>query len=266
MFVAMQSPQWAMACGGLLAMCLSVGMRSAAATVVNPTGDCQADTDGSRPGYHSVEPGTTYLPDCTCPLTREYWRVFAMDETDAYIIPRPDGLGLQYGYCEGADAELAALFKANDLCIEVLSDLSRINHMKPADALQITHALHEKLVFEARATNGEWEISPWAPDDDLLTICDTILTEDTDAQQHCQRLRGRCDENGACIDIGVVPTENAVKAFTPALNEFYGIDYDPNSIIRDNDATTEATSGAFQLAAYSLMYVSLVSSIAVSMS
>ncbi len=45
--------------------------------IENPSGECEAETDGSRLCYHSPNPTDTYLPDCDNTLDRELWRVFA---------------------------------------------------------------------------------------------------------------------------------------------------------------------------------------------
>ena len=59
-------------------------------TLDNPSGDCTADGDGGRIGYHSPA-GDTYYPDCQNTLAREFWRIFMQDNGDVYMIPRPDG-------------------------------------------------------------------------------------------------------------------------------------------------------------------------------
>ena len=62
----------------------------------NPSGNCTSIDDGSREGYHSSLPNT-YLQDCKNPLKYELWRVFMNEDgTSAYVIPRPDGLGMTH--------------------------------------------------------------------------------------------------------------------------------------------------------------------------
>jgi hypothetical protein len=193
------------------------------APVSNPSGICTAEDDGARGCYHSPSTQDTYLPDCEAPLDRELWRVFQQVDGTAYIIPRPDATGLQFGICDGDDADLAALFAQYDLCAEVVTDPAVVNAMLPADALNITHALHERLFFEAVEDNGNWAISPWAPDNDMADACD-VLTEPEPAL--CQGYRERRDvgPNEACSDGNWVPDEETVKALAPALNAAYGIE------------------------------------------
>ena len=184
--------------------------------VDNPSGDCTANGNGGRSHYHSPESGTTYLPDCNNALNRELWRVFAVSETSAYIIPRPDGTGLDNGLCEADDADLAGLFSQYGLCQEN-GNPSIINDIPPADALAITHALHERLEF---TIDADGMISPWAPDDDIIAACE--LTSATAAIDYCKLLESRCSW-GSCEDIGYIPGAAAVEALVPALNELYGI-------------------------------------------
>ena len=64
-------------------------------------------------------------------------------------------------------------------------------------------------------------ISPWAPDDDIIAACE--LTDNEAALSYCEQLESRCDQWGNCIDIGYIPSEEAVAALIPALNLLYGI-------------------------------------------
>jgi hypothetical protein len=91
------------------------------------------------------------------------------DGTTAYVIPRPDTLGTTYALCgDGAtDQALAALVAKYDMCSATVQDPDVINKMVPQEALQITHALHQNLVFVATTTGS---ISPFAADDDVLAV------------------------------------------------------------------------------------------------
>jgi hypothetical protein len=60
-----------------------------------------------------------YLPDCDAPLGRELWRVFAIDASTAYVVPRPDASGISLGICDGEDADMADRFERNGLCEEL---------------------------------------------------------------------------------------------------------------------------------------------------
>jgi hypothetical protein len=187
----------------------------------NPTGDCEPETDGSRVCYHSPEAGDTYLPDCEAPLDRELWRVFATEDGGAYIIPRPDGMGLSTGICDGDDIELAAAFERSGLCDEV-ADPEVINDLNHTDALVITHALHEQLVFTAVDDgDGSAHIDPWAPDEDMLAACDGPLADETAVDEACDLLAGR-SEDGNCTDIGVIYSLEQATLFAAGLNHVYG--------------------------------------------
>ena len=179
----------------------------------NPSGDCDAGGDGNRSNYFSSD---QYLPDCQNPLYRELWRVFAETEASAYILPRPDGMGIDFAICDGEDADLTTLFTEYGVC-EEYADPDVINDIKPADALVITNQLHQRLRFSADENGG---LFPWAPDDDILAAC--TLIENQAALSFCALLESRCS-GYACDDIGYIPGPEAVEALIPALNELYGI-------------------------------------------
>ena len=183
-------------------------------TVPNPTGDCDPGHDGSRQCYHSPADTDTYLPDCQNPLNRELWRVFAQNEESAYIIPRPDGMGLEFGLCDEEGP-----FTTYGLCV-ASADPNVLNDIPPAIALEITNTLHQHLRFEV-SEDGQY-IVPWAPDEDVIAACD--LTDNLAAQEHCANLSYRLSGGDTCIDIGYIPGEEAVAALVPALNELYGIE------------------------------------------
>ena len=183
----------------------------------NPSGDCKTQGNGARPLYHSPDRDSTYLPDCNNELKRELWRVFALNESSAYIIPRPDAMGIQYGLCDGEDLQLAELFDEYGLCEDV-GNPNVINDILPLDALTITHTLHQLLKFEL---DEDGLITPWAPDDDLIAACE--LTDSEDALNHCDLLESRCNTWGSCEDIGYIPNQRAAEALVSALNQLYGI-------------------------------------------
>ena len=115
------------------------------------------------------------------------------------------------------DADLAALFEQYGLC-EEYGNPDIINDIPPADALTITNTLHQLLEFKI---GEDGMISPWAPDDDIIAACE--LTDSEAAISYCDQLESRCDQWGNCIDIGYIPSEEAVTALVPALNQLYGI-------------------------------------------
>lgn len=173
--------------------------------------------------YHSPGLDDTYLPDCNAPLNREYWRVFAVSESSAYVIPRMDAFGVanKYGMCTG-ETELSSLFKKYGLCKEVLgsADIQVLNNMEPAEALNITHALHKRLCFESQNTAGSWSIVPWAPDDDIHEVCNKNI--DAGAASYCDEIMKRFNCNGTCIDMAMVPSAAAINVIVPGLNKLYG--------------------------------------------
>lgn len=189
--------------------------------VDNPTGDCEADGDGSRTGHN---PGDSqYLPDCDPPLEREYYRVFAQEDETAYMIPRPDAMGIRYGYCSGDDAELADLFERNGLCVEV-ADPDVVNSMTPEDALAIAHLLHENLVFVAEQQHGEsWGVLPGAMTDDVVAACDRAEVDLSDALDACRYHRDRASSK-IHDDMGRIYTRAEAEQLAAGLNELYGIE------------------------------------------
>lgn len=188
--------------------------------VKNPTGDCEPDGDGSRTGH---SPGDSqYLPDCDPPLRREYYRVFAQKDKTAYMIPRPDTLGIVYGFCDGDDAELAELFDRNGLCVQV-ADPELVNSMTPEDALRIAHLLHEQLVFAPERAGENWSVRPGAMTDDVVAACDRAAVDLSDAQDACRYHRERASSKSH-DDMGRSYTRAEVEQLAPALNELYGIE------------------------------------------
>jgi hypothetical protein len=197
---------------------LSLFVSACGPNVENPSGDCIVNGDGNRPGYFSDPQESTYLPDCQNDLDRELWRVFAVSEESAYIVPRPDTTGLDFDLCDGEDVQLASLFETYGLC-EEYGDPDIINDIPPADALSITNALHQRLRFEV---DEDGMISPWAPESDILDACE--LTDASAALEYCEQLESRCNDSGDCDDIAYIPSAAAVEALVPALNELYGIE------------------------------------------
>ena len=175
--------------------------------------------NGGRPGYHMPSQTTTYLPNPMNPLQRELWRVFKKEDGTAYIIPRPDGLGLEYGMCQVTNS-LFTKAEQYGLC-DRTADPDIINSIDPDVALEFTAVFHQNLMFVA---NGN-EISPWVPDEDILLACDTLVGDSKVAtESYCTNVRGRCDEKtGVCLEITFIPSEEEVEILVPALNKIYGI-------------------------------------------
>jgi hypothetical protein len=195
----------------------------------NPSGTCAAEDNGGREGYHSPGPNDTYLPDCSNPLKRELWRVFQQEDGTAYMIPRPDGLGIKYNLCSNDETDIGTPPLVDDtlsskaeqygLCDEIV-DPSLLNNMDRADALKFANVFHRQLFFVA---NGD-SIDPWVPDTDVLAACATLPDDDSTAaaKMYCERVKGRCNGSGECVDIGIIPSSEAVTQLVPALNEIYG--------------------------------------------
>lgn len=191
--------------------------------VENPTGSCEPNDNGARPGH---SPGDSqYLPDCEPALAREYYRVFAKEDQTAYMIPRPDGAGLRYGYCDGEDPELSELFDRNGLCVEIADTqtVDTINAMPPEDALRIAHLLHEQLVFVAEGESDSWRIEPGVFSNDVVDACNRAAVDLGDAQEACNYHRKRAS-GGNQDDMDHSYTRAECEQLAPALNELYGVD------------------------------------------
>lgn len=193
--------------------------------VDNPSGDCEADSDGSRQCYHAPMASDTYLPDCETDLSREYWRVFAMSETSAYIIPRPDGMGLNYDLCD--DVNVGDLMNTYGLCTETLgaSEVDIINDIPPEDALRITNALHSKLLFTVDENDM---ISPWAPPNDIVDACQFSDDNDDLVSDYCDTALGYYDSGNDCPDIAFFPSADEAQIIAARLNTLYGLDLPAN--------------------------------------
>ena len=193
--------------------------------VQNPTGDCATDDDGSRSCYHAPMESDTYLPDCTTDLSREYWRVFAMNDQSAYIIPRPDGMGLLYNLCDDSDA--GELMNSYGLCLETLgaSEIDRINNIPPEDALLITKALHSQFLFTVDENDM---ITPWAPPNDIVDACKLSDANDDLVSGFCDTALGYYDSGDDCPDIAFSPSAEEAPIIAARLNTLYGLDLPAN--------------------------------------
>merc|ERR1719215_1112345 len=124
--------------------------------------------------------------------------------------------------CTG-DNELSSLFKKYRLCKEMLNseDIGLLNNMKPAEALNMTHALHKQLRFEGQSIGGAWSITPWAAEDDVYDVCNTI--NDAAAASYCDQIRRSFECTGPCIEMAILPSAEDIKVIVPGLNKLYGI-------------------------------------------
>ena len=194
-------------------------------TVQNPSGDCVAEDNGARQCYHSPMNEETYLPDCQTDLSREYWRVFAMTETSAYIIPRPDGMGLVYNLCE--DGSVSDLMNTYGLCTETLSsaEVAVINDIPPADALRITNALHANLLF---IVDDNDMLNPWAAPNDIVDACQLSDVNDDVLSDFCTQALGYYDSGDDCPSIAMLPSAEEAQVLAARLNTLYGLDLPAN--------------------------------------
>jgi len=214
------------------------GTQGGAFTVVNPTGNCTADTNGDRAGYHSSE-GTVYVPDCKSPRAREYWRVFASDAEHAYTIPRLDGAPGLKPACDDATDPLHALVLKYRLCASASSpeEVEIVNRMAIADALTLTHALHGTLRF----TNRD-RLAPYAPPTDILDACNLHPTNDApELAAMCTREQERLESGN---DIGYTYEGPGATELARRLNELYDIvASDTLACVSYADGVCDAASG-----------------------
>lgn len=194
-----------------------------AVNVENPTGDCIAPDSGARAGYH--EPADTqWLPDCSNPLKREYWRVFATTAETAYIIPRPDGdPGLEPA-CTDEEHPLYTVVQYYALCQPASSPqaVARINAIHPRDALAVTHELHSTLRFEV--THEGVGIAPSPIPSDIVDACELHSNEGLpELEAICEREEDRLRKGH---DIGFGYEGPGAVALVERLNELYGIELD----------------------------------------
>jgi len=188
--------------------------------IENPTGTCLPDDDGSRACYHSPGADSQYLPHCDAPLAHEYWRVFGMEDdtgVTAYMIPRPDGTAPLDALCaEGSHGDLLAAYTLCDASV----DIDLVNAMDPADALDLSFALHERLVFSAVDYGDMVSVEPWAPPSDVLAICDTGA--DDGLAELCETY-AEYYGGETCLDIAVGFDLETAAALAAAMNDYYGV-------------------------------------------
>jgi hypothetical protein len=196
-----------------------------APTVENPTGKCQAEGDGSRV-EHSPNPTDVYLPDCSAPLDREYYRVFVEESGTAYTIPRMSADPAFYRACLNEEDPLHEVLQTYSLCDSSAPStpdmVEKLNSMAPADALALTHYLHERLVFFVT----EQGVSPYPMAQDILDACKA------DEQFRNGAMQERCDFEIAAEQQGVRTTQGWIhvgeqaEALAAAMNELYGLSGD----------------------------------------
>jgi hypothetical protein len=193
--------------------------QTGAPSIANPSGACRAPNSGARRGYHGPAPGDTWLPDCQNTLKRDYWRVFATDETSAYTMPRIDGNPLLGSVCLDPQHELAPLARKYPICgaAETAGQVATVNAMDPADAQKLTRFLHTRLRFTVVETGPG--IAPFPMPDDVLDAC--ALRPGTEA------LTALCRSEKRRIDSGIEEVPNyqgpAGVELVARLNELYGI-------------------------------------------
>ena len=199
---------------------LSCSEEDTHSSIENPSGDCLSEDNGSRRCYHAPSATDRYLKDCTNGLQREYWRVFAQNEESAYIIPRPDGMGLFYDLCE--DETVGELFETYALCEDFLGSdaVAIINDIPPSEALMITNRLHESLLF---TVDDNDMISPWAPPNDIVDVCNMSDADDEMIADYCQTALDYYDSGEDCPSIAFGPSPEQALIVASRLNILYGI-------------------------------------------
>lgn len=188
------------------------------------SGDCADGDNGARTCYHAPVQTDTYLPDCNNTLAREYWRVFSANEDSAYIIPRPDGMGLSYDLCD--DSEVGVLMETYGLCTSTLGadEVEVINNIPPTDALRITHRLHEQLFFSVDENDM---ITPWIPPNDMIDVCGMSDNNDAQVESFCSMVQEYYGE-GECSGIAFFPAPEEAVFIAARANTLYGLDIPAN--------------------------------------
>lgn len=184
--------------------------------VDNPSGDCVAQGDGGRLGYHSPA-GDTYVPDCQATLPREYWRIFVQDSGDAYMIPRPDGALALRAPCNNPDHPLNAALNAYTLCQEITQPAA-VNAMDLDDALAISRLLHASLVFENDPEGGTFAFP-----NDILEVCKSDNTFRNGPMQERCDFELEAEQSDTRIDIGWIHDGEQGTVLAAAMNALYGI-------------------------------------------
>lgn len=190
---------------------------------------CRGNSTGARTGY-APDATDTYLPDCGNVLAHEYYRVFKKEDGTAYMVPRPDGLGVTYGLCGGADVppipalgsfDVQAKAKQYGLCDATVKDPSIINSMAPEDALALARIFHRALAFRSPGAVGGMAISPHPMQDDLEKACD-YLTEagvsTNAAESYCNQILAQPQSL-----LPITPPAAAAAVVVSGLNQHYKI-------------------------------------------
>jgi hypothetical protein len=176
---------------------------------------CGTESDGGRWGYHSPEPGESWVKDAESGVTLEYFRVFRKTNGMAYVIPR--AFGLVPEVCENAAHALNGLATRNGLC--GASETTLDNNMPVADAQSIARYLHSRLVFHAFNNQPQ----PYAIPADLLALCEI------DSSFRNGIMKARCDfeisakKSGSRTEQGWTYTQDQAVLTAARLNQRYGI-------------------------------------------
>jgi hypothetical protein len=207
------------ACVAGQCMPASTGMDPAFA---NPTGNCVAPNDGSRPGYNAAG-DLKWLPDCQAFLKREYWRVYAASASQAAIVPRPDGTPGLAAPCADKSHALAAIVEKYGLCQSATTEaqVTTINNMSYGDAFAIARYLQSQLVFFSAGD----ELSPPPIPSDILDAC--ALHKDLNSAAFASICQREADRLMSGIDIGFSYNGPGAVELAARLNELYGIHVEP---------------------------------------
>ena len=190
-------------------------------------GGCAPEARHPHATNFALTDGYTYEKNPNVKLAREYWIIVADPNGSRAMLPRPDGDPRVVAECV-ANGPLAATLRNAQLCSQATSEtLARVNALSPAEAVQVSTFLHEKLRFAANEGDAEKGIAPSAQPypltDDILDVCKAFPADRSGA------LRERCDEEfkyegaSARPSIARVYSVEDARALAARLNDLYGI-------------------------------------------
>lgn len=208
------------ACGLLVVACTGSGTGGATDAGSDAGGfapydaGCAAPGDGARVAYNGP---FVWIPDCTNPLRREYWRVGQAGDAIGFTLPRVDFAPDMRALCTES-TELVPVLEHYGLCPEPTNaSPSVVNAMLIPDALRVTHALHLRLRF-AVVDGGTPGISPYPMPSDVLDAC--ALRDAGPMEEICSFWRQRVVDGQA---LGIQYTGPGADELARRLNELYGI-------------------------------------------
>jgi hypothetical protein len=208
-------------------MKLRAGALFASVLLAAVLGGCAQEARHPHATNFALTDGYTYEKNPNVKLAREYWIIIADPNGSRAMLPRPDGDPRVVAECV-ANGPLAATLRTAQLCSQATSEtLARVNALSPAEAVQVSTFLHEKLRFSANEGDAEKGIAPsvqpYPLTDDILDVCKAFPADRSGA------LRERCDEElkyegaSARPSIARVYSIEDARALAARLNDLYGI-------------------------------------------